>query len=142
MEKLVNAMDENIAIPVREKDKDFLLSIDSTVTIAGRGVVATGSVTQGTAKVNDDVHLIGIKRKHLATTITGIETFHKTLDTAEAGDNVGILLRGVLKDQIKRGMCLAKPNAFESRRRCTGEIYVLKPDEGGRSKPFISGYRP
>ena len=98
MEKLVAAMDEHILIPKREKDKDFLLSIDSTVTIAGRGVVATGSVTQGTAKVNDDVHLIGIKRKNTPTTITGIETFHKSLDTAEAGDNVGILLRGVVKD--------------------------------------------
>lgn len=86
--------------------------------------------------------MIGIKRKNTPTTITGIETFHKTLDTAEAGDNVGVLLRGVTKDQIKRGMCLAKPNAFESRRRCKGEIYVLKPDEGGRTKPFVTGYRP
>lgn len=142
MEQLTAAMDEHIVIPTRENDKDLLMSIDSTVSIAGRGVVATGSVQQGSAKVNDEVHLIGIRRKHTVTTITGIETFHKQLDTAEAGDNVGMLLRGVTKDQLRRGMCLAKPNAFEVRRTCSGEIYVLKPDEGGRTKPFVSGYRP
>jgi len=142
MEKLVNAMDEHIVIPKREKEKDFLMSIDSTHNIAGRGIVATGSVSQGSAKINDEVHIIGINRKHTVSTITGIETFHKQLDTAEAGDNIGMLLRGVTKDNLRRGMCLAKPKAFEIRRNLTGEIYVLKPDEGGRSKPFVSGYRP
>jgi len=86
--------------------------------------------------------VIGIKRKHTVSTITGLETFHKTLDKAEAGDNVGILLRGITKDAIKRGMCIAKPNSFEVRRRCEAEIYMLKPDEGGRAKPFVTGYRP
>ena len=86
--------------------------------------------------------MIGIKRKHTPTTITGIETFHKQLDSGEAGDNVGVLLRGVTKDQIKRGMCLAKPNSLEIRRNFESEIYVLKPEEGGRSKPFFTGYRP
>lgn len=142
MEKLVQAMDEHIVEPARESEKDFLMSIDSSLNIAGRGVVATGTVEQGKAKVNDEVHMIGIRRKHQVTTITGIETFHKQLDTAEAGDNVGVLLRGVTKDQIKRGMCLAKPNSMQVRRNCEGEIYVLKPDEGGRSKPFFTGYRP
>lgn len=142
MEKLVNAMDEHIILPKREKDKDLLLSIDASVNIAGRGLVATGSVIQGSAKVNDEVHVIGIKRKHTVSTITGLEMFHKSLDRAEAGDNVGVLLRGITKDAIRRGMCIAKPGAFEVRRNCTGEIYVLKPDEGGRSKPFVSGYRP
>lgn len=86
--------------------------------------------------------MIGIRRKHTVTTITGIETFHKQMEAAEAGDNVGVLLRGVLKEQIKRGMCLAKPNSMSVRRNLEGEIYVLKPDEGGRSKPFFTGYRP
>ena len=142
MEQLVNAMDEHIVEPEREADKDFLMSIDSCLNIAGRGVVATGTVEAGKTKVNDEVHMIGIRRKHTVTTITGIETFHKTLDQAEAGDNVGVLLRGITKDQVKRGMCLSKPNSMTIRRNCEGEIYVLKPDEGGRSKPFFSGYRP
>lgn len=86
--------------------------------------------------------MIGIKRKHTPTTVTGIETFHKQLDSGEAGDNVGVLIRGVTKDQIKRGMCLAKPNSIEIRRSFSAEIYVLKPEEGGRSKPFVTGYRP
>lgn len=142
MEALVAAMDEHITIPKRENEKDLLMSVDTTVNIAGRGVVATGSVEQGKVKVNDEVHLIGIRRKHTVTTVTGCEMFHKTLDHAEAGDNVGLLLRGVTKDQIKRGMCIAKPNAFDIRRNCTAEIYVLKQDEGGRTKPFVTGYRP
>ena len=142
MEKLVAAMDEHIIEPERLSDKDFLMSIDSSLNIAGRGCVVTGTVEQGKAKINDEVHMIGIRRKHTPATITGIETFHKQLDQAQAGDNVGVLLRGVTKDQIKRGMCLSKPNSLTVRRSCEGEIYVLKPDEGGRSKPFFSGYRP
>lgn len=142
MEKLIAAMDEHITEPTRESDKDFLMSIDASISIAGRGVVATGTVEQGKAKINDEVHMIGIQRKHKVTTITGIETFHKQLDAAEAGDNVGVLLRGITREQIKRGMCLSKPNSLTVRRNCEGEIYVLKPDEGGRSKPFFSGYRP
>lgn len=98
MEQLVQAMDDHIVEPVRESAKDFLMSIDASLSIAGRGVVCTGTVEQGKAKVNDEVHMIGIRRKHTVTTITGIETFHKSLDTAEAGDNVGVLLRGITKD--------------------------------------------
>ena len=98
MESLIKAMDENIKEPVREVDKDFLMSIESSLNIAGRGTVVTGTVEQGKVKINDDVHMIGIRRKHSATTVTGIETFHKTLDYAEAGDNVGVLLRGVTKE--------------------------------------------
>ena len=98
MEALTKAMDEHITEPVRESAKDFLMSIDNSISIAGRGVVATGTVEQGKAKINDEVHMIGIRRKHTVTTITGIETFHKQLDAAEAGDNVGVLLRGVLKE--------------------------------------------
>ena len=93
-------------------------------------------------KLNQDVHLIGIRRKHIASTVTGIETFHKQMDKAEAGDNVGVLLRGINRDQIKRGMCLAEPGSMEVRRNFEAEVYVLKADEGGRSKPFFTGYRP
>jgi len=118
------------------------MSIDTSLNIAGRGVVVTGTVEQGKGKINDEVHMIGMQKKHKAVTITGIETFHKQMDSAQAGDNVGMLLRGVTKDLIKRGMCLAKPGSFTVRRGCVGEIYVLKPEEGGRSKPFFSGYRP
>ena len=118
------------------------MSIDQAINISGRGCVCTGTVEQGAAKINQDVHLIGIKRKHTPTTVTGIESFHKQLDKAEAGDNVGVLLRGVLKEQIKRGMCLAEPGSMDVRRNFKSEIYVLKADEGGRSKPFFTGYRP
>lgn len=118
------------------------MSIESAHNIAGRGCVVTGTVEQGKVKVNDEVHLIGVRRKHTVTTATGIETFHKTLESGEAGDNVGVLLRGVTKESIRRGMCLSKPNSCAVRRNFEGELYVLKPDEGGRTKPFFSGYRP
>jgi elongation factor Tu len=135
-------MDKYISEPVRESKKDFLMSIDTSLNIPGRGCVVTGTIEQGRIKINEDVHMVGIRRKPTPTTITGIETFHKQLDSGEAGDNVGVLLRGVTKEQIKRGMCLAKPNSVEIRRSFESEIYVLKPDEGGRSKPFFTGYRP
>ena len=118
------------------------MSIDQAINISGRGCVVTGTIEQGTAKINQNVHLIGIKRKHTPTTVTGIETFHKQLDKAEAGDNVGVLLRGIMKESIKRGMCLSEPDSMDVRRNFKGEIYVLKSDEGGRTKPFFTGYRP
>lgn len=142
IEKLVAAMDATIEEPTRESKKDFLMSIDTSLNIPGRGCVVTGTIEQGKCKLNDDVHMVGVKRKPTPTTITGIESFHKQLDSGEAGDNVGVLLRGVTKEQIKRGMCLVKPGSCEVRRNFEGEIYVLKPDEGGRSKPFFTGYRP
>jgi elongation factor Tu len=142
MEKLIEALDTNIEIPLREKDKDFLMSIDSSVNIPGRGTVVTGTVEQGKCKVGDEVHMIGMKRKPSPTTITGIETFHKQLDSGEAGDNVGVLLRGVTKDQVRRGMCLIKPSSLDVRRNFICKLYILKPDEGGRAKPFFTGYRP
>jgi elongation factor Tu len=142
MEKLVAAMDKTFTLPERKTDMKFLMSIDQSINISGRGTVCTGTIEQGKIKVNDDVHLIGIRRKHTATTVTGIETFKKQMDSAEAGDNVGVLLRGITKDQLKRGMCLAAPGSMEVRRNFEGEVYVLKSDEGGRSKPFFTGYRP
>jgi elongation factor Tu len=142
MEKLIEALDKNIEIPERDKDKYFLMSIDSSVNIPGRGTVVTGTIEQGKCKVGDNVDMIGIKRKPQPTTITGIETFNKTLDFGESGDNVGVLLRGVVKEQVKRGMCLVKPGAMDVRRNFECQLYILKPDEGGRSKPFFTGYRP
>lgn len=118
------------------------MSIDGSLNIAGRGCVCTGTVEQGTLKVNEDVHIIGVNRKPLMSTVTGIETFHKSMDKAVAGDNVGALLRGITKEQLKRGMCLAKPGSLDVRRRFEASVYILKEDEGGRSKPFFSGYRP
>jgi elongation factor Tu len=142
MEKLVAAMDNDFKLPERLVNKPFLMSIDQSINISGRGTVCTGTVEQGSVKINDEVHLIGIKRKHTPTTVTGIETFHKQMDKAEAGDNVGVLLRGVTKDDLRRGMCLIAPKSMDVRRNFEGEIYVLKADEGGRSKPFFTGYRP
>merc|ERR1712037_219813 len=113
MEQLVGAMDNEFVEPERQMDKDFLMSIETSLNIAGRGVVVTGTLEQGKAKINDEVHMIGIRRKHTPTTITGIETFHKQMDSAEAGDNVGVLLRGITKDQLKRGMCLAAPGSMD-----------------------------
>jgi len=135
-------MDSNFKVPERLTNKKFLMSIDQSINISGRGTVCTGTIEQGTVKINEDVHLIGIRRKHTPSTVTGIETFHKQMDKAEAGDNVGVLLRGITKDQLKRGMCLAAPGSMEVRRNFEGEVYVLKADEGGRSKPFFTGYRP
>jgi len=135
-------MDREVPVPTREKDLPFLMSVDTVMNISGRGCVVTGTIEQGKAKSGDDVHLIGVKRKATPTTITGIETFKKQLDYGEAGDNVGVLLRGILKDQVKRGQCLVKPGSLDVRRNFDAELYILKPEEGGRTKPFHNGYRP
>jgi len=135
-------MDKVFQVPERVHDKKMLMSIDGSINIAGRGCVTTGTIEQGTLKMNDEIHVIGINRRHLSATVTGIETFHKSMDKAVAGDNVGALLRGITKEQLKRGMCLAAPGSLEVRRRFKAEVYVLKEDEGGRSKPFFTGYRP
>jgi elongation factor Tu len=142
MEKLVDAMDNYLKAPERLVDKDFYMSIDGSFNIAGRGTVATGTIDQGQCKIGDDVHLIGYKSKPLATTIVGIEAFKKTLDKGVAGDNVGCLLRGLTRDDVVRGMAMVTPGKFSVNKKVMCEIYVLKPDEGGRSKPFFSGYRP
>lgn len=142
MEKLIEALDSKIELPERLKDKDFLMSVDAAINISGRGCVVTGTIEQGKCKIGDEVHMIGIKRKPTPTTITGIETFHKQLDYGEAGDNVGVLLRGITKEHVRRGMCLIKPGSLDVKRNFEGQLYILKPDEGGRSKPFMTGYRP
>ena len=142
IDKLIEAMDEHIPVPERDVDKPFLLTVDSTMAISGRGCVATGTVEQGKAKVNDNVEIIGLQRKSIVSSILGIETFRKTLESAEAGDNVGMLLRGVTRDKIHRGMCVVEPGKFSINRNMMAELYILKEDEGGRHKPFFSGYRP
>jgi elongation factor Tu len=142
MEKLIAAMDEHIEAPTRETDKPFLLTVDGSLNISGRGTVCTGTIESGTVKIGDDVHLIGLKRKPTISQVTGIESFKKQLDEGRAGDNVGVLLRGVTREQVNRGQCLVTPGKFKVNRTFRGEIYVLKEDEGGRHKPFFSGYRP
>jgi elongation factor Tu len=142
IQKLVEAMDSYFVAPERLINKDFFMSVDGAFNIPGRGTVATGTIDQGKIKVGDDVHLIGYKRKPFATTIVGIETFKKSLDRGEAGDNVGVLLRGLNRDDVNRGTALVCPGKFGVNKNFGAEIYILKADEGGRSKPFFSGYRP
>ena len=140
--ELLDAMDEAISVPTRDADKPFLLSVESCYNIQGRGAVVTGCVENGTLKVGDEAELIGMRQNPLKTGIASIETFKKGLDTGEAGDNVGVLLKGVKKEDINRGMALVKPGAYETFYNFEGEIYMLTEDEGGRKKPFFTGFQP
>lgn len=140
--ELLEIMDKNIPVPKRPIDKPFMMPIESTFTIAGRGTVITGTVEQGKIKAGDEVELVGYSRKTQRTTITGIETFRKTLDYGEAGDNVGVLVRAWQRDDIYRGQMLCKPDSLTQVRSMDATIYILKEEEGGRKKPFSSGYRP
>jgi len=138
---LMDTVDSYIPLPVREKDKPFLMPVEDVFSIAGRGTVATGRVERGQLKVNDKLERIGILDT-IEVVCTGVEMFRKILDYAEAGDNVGILLRGIKKDDIERGMVLAAPKSVKPHTKFTGETYILTKDEGGRHKPFFTGYRP
>ena len=142
LESLVQAMDSEFTLPERDNEKSFLLSVDTAMNISGRGCVVTGTVEQGSCKVGDDMQLIGVRRRPTPTQVTGIETFRQQLDSAECGDNVGVLLKGVNKEEVKRGMCVIQPGTLDVRRNFDAQIYVLKEDEGGRKKPFQNGYRP
>ena len=142
IKELVETMDDYFVAPKRKIDKDFFMSVDGAFNIPGRGTVATGTIDQGVCKIGDDVHLIGYKRRPIATTIVGVESFKKTLDRGQAGDNVGCLLRGLLRDDVKRGAALVAPGKFTVNRNYEAEIYVLKSEEGGRNNAFFSGYRP
>ncbi|MGL6076182.1 MAG: elongation factor Tu [Fimbriiglobus sp.] len=142
IDALMEALDSYIPLPQREEDKPFLMSIEDVFSIKGRGTVATGRVERGTAKVGDDCEIIGLRKDKVKTTITGIEMFQKTLDSAIAGDNVGVLLRGIERDGIERGQVLAKPNSITPHLKFEANIYVLSKDEGGRHTPFFSGYKP
>jgi len=141
IQELMDTVDDYIPLPERDTDKPFLMPVEDVFSIAGRGTVATGRVERGTLKVNDKLERIGI-RETIEVVCTGVEMFRKILDSAEAGDNVGILLRGIKKDEVERGMVLAKPKSVKPHTKFKGETYVLTKDEGGRHKPFFSGYRP
>jgi elongation factor Tu len=136
------ALDTFVPLPIREEDKPFLMSIEDVFSIKGRGTVATGRVERGTARVGDEVEIIGLRKDNVKTVLTGIEMFQKTLDKAIAGDNVGALLRGIERDGIERGQVLAKPGSITPHTKFEASIYVLSKDEGGRHTPFFSGYKP
>jgi elongation factor Tu len=140
--ELMAQVDEYIPTPDRQADKDFLMPVEDVFSISGRGTVATGRVERGTLKVNDTVEIVGMTEEKATTVVTGVEMFHKLLPQAEAGDNIGALLRGVAKDGIRRGQVLAKPGSVQPHTNFKGQVYVLSEKEGGRAKPFFAGYRP
>ena len=140
--ELIDAVDSYIPTPAREVDKPFLMAVEDIFTITGRGTVATGRVERGKVKVGEEVEIVGLRPESKRTVVTGIEMFRKTLDEAVAGDNVGVLLRGVEKDEIERGMVLAKPGSIRPHTKFKAEVYVLTKEEGGRHTPFFTGYRP
>ncbi|WP_071128809.1 elongation factor Tu [Varibaculum massiliense] len=139
--KLMEAVDEYIPEPVRDLDKPFLMPIEDVFTITGRGTVVTGRVERGKLPLNSEVEILGI-REPQKTTVTGIETFHKSMDTAEAGDNTGLLLRGTKREDVERGQVVVEPGSITTHTKFEGQVYILKKDEGGRHKSFYSGYRP
>ena len=140
--ELMDAVDSYIPEPVRETDKPFLMPVEDVFTITGRGTVATGRVERGVLHVSDELEIVGISEETQKTVVTGIEMFRKTLDEAEAGDNVGLLLRGINRDQIERGQVLCKPGTVKCHKKFTAQVYVLTKDEGGRHTPFFTNYRP
>ncbi len=139
---LMDAVDSYIPTPERQSDLPFLMPVEDVFSISGRGTVATGRVERGTVKVSDVVEIVGLSDEKKSTTVTGVEMFHKLLPQAEAGDNIGALLRGIAKDEIERGQVLAKPGSVHPHRKFVGHVYVLTEKEGGRKKPFFAGYRP
>ncbi|MDO6353796.1 MULTISPECIES: elongation factor Tu [unclassified Caloramator] len=140
--KLMDTVDSYIPTPQRDKDKPFLMPVEDVFTITGRGTVATGRVERGVLKVGDEVEIVGLTDEKKKTVVTGVEMFRKVLDMAEAGDNIGALLRGVNRDEIERGQVLAKPGSVNPHKKFEGQVYVLKKEEGGRHTPFFNGYRP
>jgi len=140
--ELLDAVDSYIPLPQRELDKPFLMAVEDVFTITGRGTVATGRVERGQLKTGEEVEIIGFREEPLKTVVTSIEMFRKVLDVAEAGDNVGLLLRGVDRDDVERGMVIAKPGSIKPHRHFKAEVYVLRKEEGGRHTPFVTGYRP
>ena len=142
IKELMDAVDSYIPTPDRKADLPFLMPVEDVFSISGRGTVATGRVERGTIKMADVVEIVGLKEEASSTVVTGIEMFHKLMDYAEAGDNVGLLLRGVDKKAIERGQVLCKPGSVKPHTKFVGQVYVLTEKEGGRSKPFFAGYRP
>jgi elongation factor Tu len=140
--ELMNAVDEHIPLPERDVDKDFLMPIEDVFSITGRGTVATGRIETGIAHTGDAVNIIGFGDEKLDSTVTGVEMFRKILDEGQAGDNVGILLRGIEKTDIRRGMVICKPGSITPHTKFKAEVYILKKEEGGRHTPFHNKYRP
>ena len=140
--ELMDAVDEYIPTPERDDAKPFLMPIEDTMTISGRGTVVTGRVERGKLNVNEPVEIVGLSEEKLNTVVTGLEMFRKSLDFAEAGDNVGALLRGITRDQVERGQVLCKPGSIHPHTKFKGQVYVLKKEEGGRHTPFFNNYRP
>ena len=142
IDELMEAVDTYIPTPTRDVDKPFLMPVEDVFTITGRGTVATGRVERGVLHMNDEVEIVGVKEEIQKTVVTGIEMFRKLLDEAQAGDNIGALLRGINRDQIERGQVLAKPGSVTCHKKFTAQVYVLTKDEGGRHTPFFNNYRP
>jgi elongation factor Tu len=138
----MDVVDNYIPQPVREVDKPFMMPVEDVFTIKGRGTVVTGRIERGHIKIGDPVEIVGLQEETKASVVTGVEMFHKTLDEGMAGDNAGILLRGIDRTMVERGMVLAKPKSILPHRKFMSEVYVLKKEEGGRHKPFFPGYRP
>ena len=142
IKELMDAVDDYIPTPARNDDLPFLMPVEDVFSISGRGTVATGRVERGVVKMNETVEIVGLSQEKKSTVVTGIEMFHKLLDSAEAGDNVGLLLRGIQKNEIERGQVLCKPGTIHPHTKFVGQVYVLTEKEGGRQKPFFAGYRP
>ena len=142
IKELMEQVDAYIPTPARNEDSPFLMPVEDVFSISGRGTVATGRVERGVVKMNDTVEIVGLADEKKTTVITGIEMFHKLMDSAEAGDNIGALLRGIQKNEIERGQVLCKPGSIQPHTKFVGQVYVLTEKEGGRQKPFFSGYRP
>lgn len=142
IDDLMAALDSYVPTPTREEDKPFLMSVEDVFSIEGRGTVATGRIERGMCKIGDEVEIIGLMKAPKKTTITGVEMFNKTLDKGIAGDNVGVLVRGLKREEIERGQVLAKPGSITPHTKFEAEVYVLSKDEGGRHTPFFAGYRP
>jgi len=140
--KLMDALDDVIPDPIRNTDSNFLMPIEDVMSITGRGTVVTGRIESGAIKIGDEVEIVGLRDGALKSTITGVEMFKKQLDRGEAGDNAGLLLRGTKKDEVERGMVLAKPGSIKAHSKFKAAIYVLKSDEGGRKTPFQAKYKP
>jgi elongation factor Tu len=139
--KLIDALDTYIPEPVREVDKPFLMAVEGVLSISGRGTVATGRIERGRVKVGEDVEILGFDA-HIKSTVTGLEMFRKSLNEGEAGDNVGLLLRGIKREEVERGMVVAQPGTVKPHKQFKCQVYVLSQDEGGRTTPFFTGYRP
>ena len=142
IKELMNAVDSYIPTPERPVDQPFLMPIEDVMTISGRGTVVTGRVERGALKLSDEVEIVGLSKDRKKTVVTGIEMFRKTLDQAEAGDNVGVLLRGIQREEVERGQVLSKPGTIHPHTKFKAQVYVLTKEEGGRHTPFFNGYRP